>query len=133
MAFSLGLSDAGNIGPFKTDITLKFSRVLSNIGQAYNTQTGVFTAPVRGAYYFRFTGFISQRNKWLGVNLFHNDKRVCWNSDYNSDAGYTILSNGFVLELEKGDIVYLVLPANHVVFDNIHNSTVFSGFLIFPL
>ncbi|XP_053188116.1 uncharacterized protein LOC128371762 [Scomber japonicus] len=52
VAFSLGLTDSGHIGPFDTDIILKFSKVFINFGQGYSPSTGLFTAPVRGAYYF---------------------------------------------------------------------------------
>uniref|UniRef100_A0A8C6WEL5 C1q domain-containing protein n=1 Tax=Neogobius melanostomus TaxID=47308 RepID=A0A8C6WEL5_9GOBI len=133
VAFSVGLTDAGQIGPFNTDITLKFSRVLTNFGQAYNTHAGVFTAPLRGVYYFRFTGFSLKFNHWFGVILYHNDKSVSWNGDYNDDVGNASISNGFALELEKGDVVYLVLPSSYVIYDSSSNRTAFSGFLIFPL
>ncbi|KAI4785170.1 hypothetical protein KUCAC02_037921, partial [Chaenocephalus aceratus] len=39
VAFSAGLNDARAVGPFTTDITLKFSKVFTNIGQAYNPTT----------------------------------------------------------------------------------------------
>uniref|UniRef100_A0A8C6WEN8 C1q domain-containing protein n=1 Tax=Neogobius melanostomus TaxID=47308 RepID=A0A8C6WEN8_9GOBI len=133
VAFSVGLTDAGTIGPFNTEITLKFSKVFTNFGQAYNTHAGVFTAPLRGVYYFRFTGFSVKTNHWFGVILYHNNKRVSWNTDYNDDVFYASISNGLPLELEKGDVVYLVLPSNHVKYDDSFNRTVFSGFLIFPL
>uniref|UniRef100_A0A8C6WEV2 C1q domain-containing protein n=1 Tax=Neogobius melanostomus TaxID=47308 RepID=A0A8C6WEV2_9GOBI len=101
VAFSVGLT-LGQIGPINTDITLKFSRVLTNIGQAYNTDTGVFTAPLRGVYYFRFTGFSIKTNHAFGFDLYHNDKRVSRNFDVNDDMDYASISYGFVLELEKG-------------------------------
>ena len=42
VAFSLGLTNAGRLGPFNTDITLKFGKVFSNFGNSYNVNTGTF-------------------------------------------------------------------------------------------
>ncbi|XP_076014461.1 cerebellin-1-like [Genypterus blacodes] len=133
VAFSLGLTNAGHVGPFNTEITLKFTKVFTNIGQAYNTDTGIFTAPVRGAYYFRFTMMDVQSDVWMGVSLFHNSKQITHNSDNDRDFGHKNISNGAVLELEQGDVVYLVLPVNQRLYDDTSNYCTFSGFLIFPL
>ncbi|XP_016524847.1 uncharacterized protein LOC107835780 [Poecilia formosa] len=40
VAFSLGLTNAGRLGPYNTDITLRFSKIFKNYGQAYNPDTG---------------------------------------------------------------------------------------------
>ncbi|XP_053186852.1 heavy metal-binding protein HIP-like [Scomber japonicus] len=132
VAFSLGLTDDGDIGPFNTDITLKFSKVFTNFGQVYSPTTGVFTAPVRGAYYFSFTTMDSRNNAFRNVFLYHNDKRVLCSTN-NSANGYEGVSNSLVLQLEKGDVVYLVLPAGDSVFDDAADRTIFNGFLLFPL
>ncbi|XP_062273496.1 complement C1q-like protein 2 [Scomber scombrus] len=133
VAFSLGLTDDGRIGPFNTDITLKFSKVFTNFGQAYSPTTGLFTAPVRGVYYFSFTMVDTRYNVWSYVYLYHNNKRVSWNENYNVEYGRNIFSNSLVLQLEKGDVVYMVLPASSSVFDDTYNRTTFNGFLLFPL
>ncbi|XP_044195899.1 cerebellin-1-like [Thunnus albacares] len=133
VAFSVGLTDAGAVGPFNTDITLQFSKIFTNIGQAYSPTTGVFTAPVNGTYYFRFTGFEDRSKNWLGIKLYHNDKRITGSYDGNYDDGTVMVSNGFVLQLEKGDEIYMVLTPDYGVSDDHNNRTTFSGFLLFPM
>ncbi|XP_053181458.1 heavy metal-binding protein HIP-like [Scomber japonicus] len=130
VAFSVGLTDDGQVGPFMTDITLKFSKVFTNFGQAYSPTTGHFTAPVRGVYYFSFTTLDTRKNIWSVVNLYHNDKRVLWNNNDNDEHGNNILSNSLVLQLEKGDVVYMVLPALYILYDDTNNYTTFNGFLL---
>uniref|UniRef100_A0A8C6S6K5 C1q domain-containing protein n=1 Tax=Neogobius melanostomus TaxID=47308 RepID=A0A8C6S6K5_9GOBI len=132
LLFNLCRESKGGVLRWSDRRSLKFSKVFINFGQTYNTHTGVFTAPLRGVYYFRFTGFSIRNNSMMGVILYHNDKRVSRNENY-TDSGYATVSNGFVLELEKGDVMYLALPSNYYIFDHVYNRTVFSGFLIFPL
>ncbi|KAJ4925295.1 hypothetical protein JOQ06_018030 [Pogonophryne albipinna] len=132
VAFSAGLTDSGSVGPFKTDFTLKFSKVFSNIGQAYSPTTGIFTAPVRGVYYFRFNMWESRRSTYTSVVLYHNNQQKMRLSDYIDGSGVVSASNAMVLQLEKGDVVYIVLPSNYGVRDDSHNRIIFSGFLLFP-
>ncbi|XP_053180871.1 complement C1q tumor necrosis factor-related protein 3-like [Scomber japonicus] len=132
VAFSLGLTDSGLIGPFDTDTTLKFSKVITNFGQVYSPITGLFTAPVRGAYYFSFTTVDNRSNVYRNVYVYHNDKRVLRSHNYSANRGESV-SNSLVLQLEKGDVVYLVLPASCSVYDDTDDRTSFNGFLLFPL
>ncbi|XP_034088630.1 complement C1q-like protein 2 [Gymnodraco acuticeps] len=133
VAFSTGLTDAGSVGPFTTDITLKFSKVFTNIGQAYSPTTGIFTAPVRGVYYFRINAWEDSGQTWTGVELFHNDQRKMRFNDYNDGGGYVSASNVILLQLEKGDVVYIVLIGNYSIYDDSYNRTIFSGFLLYAL
>ncbi|KAK1886642.1 Complement C1q-like protein 2 [Dissostichus eleginoides] len=130
VAFSAGLTDSGAVGPFTTDTTLKYIKVFTNIGQAYSPTTGIFTAPVRGVYYFRFNIW-ETHSAYTGVELFHNYKRKIKIHGYNDGTGYITTSNAVVLQLEKGDVVYILLPANVSVYDDSYNRIIFSGFYSF--
>ncbi|CAK6969162.1 heavy metal-binding protein HIP-like [Scomber scombrus] len=93
---------------------------------------GLFTAPVRGAYYFSFTTLDTRSGVYRRVYLYHNDKRVLFSYNYSANI-YESVSNSLVLQLEKGDVVYMVLPASYSVYDNVNDYTTFNGFLLFPL
>ena len=69
----------------------------------------------------------------MGIELYHNNKRITVSYDINDDHGYVSVSHGFILQLEKGDMIYLVLPSNYIVFDNDYNGTTFSGILLFAM
>ncbi|KAL3041052.1 hypothetical protein OYC64_011937 [Pagothenia borchgrevinki] len=133
VAFSAGLTDSGSVGPFSTAMTLKFSKVFTNIGQAYNPTTGIFTAPVKGAYYFRFNMWESRKLTYSSVVLYHNNQRKMRLLDFIDRSGFVSESNSMVLQLEKGDVVYIVLPSSYGVRDDSHNRIIFSGFLLFPV
>ncbi|XP_036407922.1 complement C1q-like protein 2 [Megalops cyprinoides] len=136
VAFSAALreSGSGNIGPFAIDTVLQYKKIFSNIGNCYNPSTGIFTARVRGAYYFRFSAFNNiDGTPSTNVVLMKNDMRTVsiWDkspSDTNDSA-----SNAVVLQLEEGDSVFVRLPANNRVFDDMGYYNSFSGFLLFPM
>ncbi|XP_034077609.1 complement C1q-like protein 2 [Gymnodraco acuticeps] len=132
VAFSAGFTDSGAVGPFNTTITLKYSKVFTNIGQAYSPTTGIFTAPVRGVYYFRFNVWENRSLVHTSVELHHNDQMKMRLYDYNDSTGYVSASNGMVLQLERGDVVCIVLTCDHGVYDDSYNRMIFSGFLLFP-
>lgn len=52
---------------------------------------------------------------------------------YNSDGYGKYGSNAMVLELLEGDVIYMRLPSEHVLYDNSNNYSTFTGFLLFPM
>ncbi|XP_044023244.1 complement C1q-like protein 2 [Siniperca chuatsi] len=132
VAFSVALT--GAVGPFNVESTLIYPKIITNIGNAYNTYTGVFTAPVRGVYFFRFNAMDDRKNNHMGAALYKNNQRVLLNYSWNHWDDHEHVSNGVVLELLQGDVVYMRLPAWYRVTDFVeHHFNIFSGFLIFSM
>ncbi|XP_041734331.1 complement C1q-like protein 2 [Coregonus clupeaformis] len=136
VAFYTSLSNSGAMyfGPFNTETTLVYKTVITNTGTAYNQTTGIFTAPVKGVYYFRFTAMDRRGSALLGVNLYKGVENVMHNGIYNLHSGNNEpISNAVVLELYVGDVVYMRLPAGYGLYDDSSHYTTFSGFLLFPM
>uniref|UniRef100_A0A3B3X3G5 C1q domain-containing protein n=1 Tax=Poecilia mexicana TaxID=48701 RepID=A0A3B3X3G5_9TELE len=138
VAFGASISTGENVGPFNTHTTLIYKKVYMNTG-SFNpaaakliTAIRIFTAPVRGVYYFSFSGH-NHSSKPMGLQLMKNGEYVV--TSYNHAAGnrYEAATNGMMLQLEVGDQVYMRLMQNTWIFDNIHNLSTFIGLLLFPL
>ncbi|XP_063063917.1 heavy metal-binding protein HIP-like [Engraulis encrasicolus] len=136
VAFSAGLRQSrwGHTESGSSDLNLVFKGVFTNVGEAYSSATGFFTAPVRGVYYFRFTVMDTLDTRYMGIRMNKNRWQVMRLQKYGTDGRPGYLSSGLALQLEKGDTVNLVLPAGYRLSDVVKYSySTFSGFLLFPL
>ncbi|XP_048055134.1 complement C1q-like protein 4 [Megalobrama amblycephala] len=124
-------SGSGFIGPFTTEITLTYRKVFTNIGNAYNPITGIFTAPLKGAYMFRVSVYGYAPYEATAV-IVKNGEQVVIAHEYQ-DQHQLNSSNGVVLILEVGDVVYVRLWSNRRIYDSQNNHNTFSGYLLFPL
>uniref|UniRef100_I3IUZ0 Complement C1q-like protein 4 n=1 Tax=Oreochromis niloticus TaxID=8128 RepID=I3IUZ0_ORENI len=133
VAFSASLLDQGDgyTGPFNTETTLIFKRVVTNIGNAYNINTGIFTAPVRGVYHFECHVYGSA-DIMTRVALFKNGERIFIILELQPSHVWTS-SNGASLLLEAGDHIFLRLSADARVRDSEGHHTTFSGHLLFTM
>uniref|UniRef100_A0A3B4GYM6 C1q domain-containing protein n=1 Tax=Pundamilia nyererei TaxID=303518 RepID=A0A3B4GYM6_9CICH len=119
-----------SIGPFNTETTLAFKRVIANIGDAYNKYTGVFIAPVAGIYYFSIF-YHSGRNGAL--KLYMNNHLIAMtHHDQPEKHGSKNGGNAVFLQMQTGDLVYVCLGQNSQVWGSNYHTT-FSGYLVTPI
>ncbi|XP_076829457.1 complement C1q-like protein 4 [Brachyhypopomus gauderio] len=132
---SIKSDNFGITGPFSWSSILIHQHSITNIGNAYNTATGIFTAPVKGVYFFTFTTYSWVSEKNIGVSLYKNHEEVLliWeHQDRGDNEDYA--SNSVALILEQGDKVYLNLPSGFQVASSLtSNIHTFSGFLLHQL
>ncbi|KAL7846358.1 hypothetical protein SRHO_G00213380 [Serrasalmus rhombeus] len=132
VAFSFASGLNGNLGPHSTDAILVFSKEITNIGNAFSPITGVFSAPLRGVYYFRFNLVGSSKSHMLAVCLYKNHEKIFDVSKYPQGTNeYAV--GGATLLLEKGDQVYVKLRSDSQITDDNNNHCSFSGFLLFAM
>ena len=90
--------------------------------------TGVFTAPVAGAYHFTFF-YHSGGEHPSKLRLFKNCERIVMTSDLKSGSDKADNGgNGVILLLRQGDQVYVRMAAKGYVWAD--DYTTFNGFLI---
>lgn len=129
-AFTAGLGSPA--GPSAQDTALKYQRVMTNVGNCYNSATGVFTARVPGTYYFRYTMYNNNAGRPnTVVSLMKNTYRMVTTWDTADGDVHDSASNAAVLQLDAGDSVFVQLRAHRVVYDDGNYYNTFSGFLLF--
>ncbi|XP_010755074.2 centrosomal protein of 120 kDa isoform X1 [Larimichthys crocea] len=133
LAFSVSLLESGEGNTEKEDVQLIYRKIFTNVGNHYNPNTGYFTAPVKGIYYFRFTGHIAHSDASMRMGLFKNSDRIVTSGDRatTSTDPEDNASNGVVVQLEVGDVVSVQLFGK--IWDDQYHRSTFSGFLLFAL
>uniref|UniRef100_A0A3B5R0E8 Cerebellin-1-like n=1 Tax=Xiphophorus maculatus TaxID=8083 RepID=A0A3B5R0E8_XIPMA len=132
MEKSAATGGSGSIGPFNTDTTIIYRRLIINVGNAYNQHTGIFAAPVPGIYYFTFF-YHAAGTQVVNLSLMKNNEIVVTTYDHKtSHDGADNGGNAAFLQLQQGDHVYVRMYANSHIWQTDYITT-FSGVLLRPL
>ncbi|XP_072548682.1 complement C1q-like protein 2 [Salminus brasiliensis] len=132
VAFTVSLGSNGIVSTNNTFKKLIYKDVLTNIGNAYDPETGVFKAPVRGVYYIRFTA-TAPTDGLMSAVLYKNDAVQLTVHIPPAGPGSDTAANGAALLLEQGDKVYMQLLPNSHLWDNASHQSTFSGFLLYTM
>ena len=126
---AFGASSTKNVNLASNEVA-KFDKVWTNIGNGYDASSGVFTAPRGGVYQFSCSA-MTNSGKTLRLHLMKNDQQTV--SLYPGNSGYNMGTLSMVLELKKGDRVYIKHPGsgyNSLYSESEYNYSMFSGYFI---
>uniref|UniRef100_A0A672FFT2 C1q domain-containing protein n=1 Tax=Salarias fasciatus TaxID=181472 RepID=A0A672FFT2_SALFA len=133
VAFAASLGGNGLTKTTSGNQNLIYKDVLTNVGGAYNAETGIFTAPIRGVYYIRFTANGPTDFPMSAVLYKNSDSIQLIVHEQPSGEGSDTASNGAALMLEAGDTLSLQLWHNTQIWDNSNHHSTFSGFLLYSI
>ncbi|XP_012712930.2 complement C1q and tumor necrosis factor-related protein 9A [Fundulus heteroclitus] len=128
-AFSVGLTARSKLPPANAPI--RFDKIIYNQQNHYDPQTGRFTCPVAGAYFFTYHITVFSRN--VKVALVKNGAKIIHTMD-NYQTSEDQAAGGAVLHLDVGDRVWLQVVGGELfngLFADEDDDTTFSGFIIF--
>lgn len=126
VAFTAVLSSTG-VSDLGLGAVVIFDEVITNIGQAYDKNTGIFTAPVKGLYVFEMD-IMTRKGERRYLQMVKNGKHLMW--FYGSALGaehYVSSSRDVTLELEVGDRMWIRTRESQGYDGAVHGNT-FSSF-----
>lgn len=108
--------------------TLVFDAIISNVGNGYNPRTGVFTAPMNGAYVF-YVSCIEYERQDLRLEIVLNNVSKVRTLAYGG-TDYQTGTNMVVLNLREGDNVWVRHYLGRGYYSKSIPLTTFTGFMI---
>ncbi|XP_072330728.1 adiponectin-like [Scyliorhinus torazame] len=128
-AFSVGLTTRNPV----PNIPIKFSKIFYNDQKHYNEETGKFTCPYAGVYFFSY--HITVYTKDVKVGLYKNNKVIIFTYDQFQNNNVDQAGGSVATHLDEGDEVWLQVYGdntfNGIYADN-NNDSVFTAFLLYP-
>ncbi|XP_038073602.1 complement C1q and tumor necrosis factor-related protein 9A-like [Patiria miniata] len=120
-------SDLPGHGDSEKDIT--YDRVITNIGNRFNFETGHFVCSTNGTYFFTFN-VVHDRD--VMVELVKNGERLVAVHGDAAQKLRTMYTNSAVVELAERDEVWTRLSRSHSLSGNTQHLTTFTGYLLYP-
>lgn len=114
-----------------SDKIIVYDVVITNIGGNFDGDTGIFTAPVDGAYVFMMHIHRAAVTKSPYVKLMKDGEMQVATYDYGTSDAYDTASNSVILELVEGEQVWLQLDQGNEINSNSNRYTSFSGYMLF--
>lgn len=136
VAFSVGLADKRRcVGPVKTAINVTYQSIFINIGEAFNSTTGVFTVPRSGVYNLALTAFSDAGSPGaplaICVSIRQNGVALAALKEKNDQDQEDQATVVILADLRVGDRITVSLqPGCWLCGDQNHYNT-FSGFLLY--
>lgn len=122
-------------GPFDHDSVVIYKHVFLNLGDSYNSSTGVFVVPQSGVYSIAITVYSDagalNNNLAACAGLQVNDKVVAGSTDRNTNDQEDSSSIVVALHLNAGDKVCVRLPVGCFLCGGNSHYNTFSAFLLY--
>ena len=101
-----------------------------NVGGAMNINTGVFTAPRSGTYFFSFAFMKDKKANSIVIFIRKNGANI-GASHTDAIANSKVQSSlPSILKLRSGDVVDLVQTRDGIIYDDASHYTHFTGWLM---
>lgn len=109
---------------------VRYDHVVTNLGGAYRSTTGIFTAPFRGLYSFSYS-LMSYPSNEVHLEMVKNGKRV--SKVYSAPNTYPQSSQTLYLILNRGDTICIENSSSDkkaMLYEDTGGYNTFSGTLI---
>ncbi|KAJ0022386.1 hypothetical protein NQD34_009876 [Periophthalmus magnuspinnatus] len=137
-AFTAALFDNSNnlncLGPFSNTIPIQYKKVFTNLGNNYNSNTGIYKAPFKGVYSLSVSVFHDAgqgTNEQSCVLLYVNGDMVAGSHDIHTFDHEDSTTVSITINLKAGDEVMVKLQAGCLLCMIKDHYNVFSGFLLY--